>query len=133
MKIVLFVLLMAISASGATFDDFCVALGKAESSSNPKAYNSKERAIGLYQIRPAYFKDAQQFDRGLDGFKHSDCYNPQVAKRVVWAYFSRYEYTAMSKGDAETMARLHNSGPNWRNKLPSTNNYWTKIKIALTK
>ena len=91
MKRILVVLLMlSVTASAATFDQFCAALGKVESSGNPLAYNSKERAIGLYQIRPAYFKDAAEYDKELSRFSHKDCYNPQVAKRVVWAYLSRY-------------------------------------------
>ena len=121
------VFLMVLSCEAATFDQFCAALAKVESSGNPKAYNVKEKAIGLYQIRPAYFKDAQEYDKDLARFSHRDCYNPQVAKRVVWAYLSRY-----GAKDVESMARLHNAGPAWGSKMRATDGYWQKIKKNLT-
>ena len=52
------------------FDKFVGAIAKVESSNNPKAINKKENALGLYQIRPAYFKDAQESDKNLKEFNH---------------------------------------------------------------
>ena len=118
---------ITVSASGADFNDFCKALAKVESSGNPLAYNKAERAIGLLQIRPAYFKDAQAFDSELSRFSHKDCYNPQVAKRVVWAYMSKYEPTALKSNDFQVLARTHNGGCGFRKNLKLTNGYWSKV------
>lgn len=123
------------SVKAASFEDFTRALAKVESSNNPKAYNSGEKAIGLYQVRPGYFKDAQEFDRELMKYKHSDCFNPQIARRVVWSYMARYERKALENGNYEILARLHNGGCGWRTKTgkvkSNLDNYWAKIKSNL--
>jgi len=132
MKTFLLLLALCLSCSATPFDQFCSALGKVESGENPRALNSKERAIGIYQIRPAYFKDAKEFDKSLSTYSHKDCYDPAVAKMVVHAYLERYARHALSSGDFETLARLHNAGPGWAHKKSATNNYWEKIKKNLT-
>jgi len=110
---------------GASLDSFFDALGKVESSSNPKAINIKENALGMYQIRLAYFKDSR-----VPG-NHRGVFDPIFARKVCEAYFIRYERKAFNKRDFETLARLHNSGPFWRKKKQSTNSYWNKIKKNL--
>ena len=130
-NIILVILGMTVASHGADFNDFCKAVAKVESSGNPLAYNSKENAIGIYQIRSAYFKDAQNFDKELSRFTHKDCYNPEVAKRVVWAYMSRYESKALNNNDFQSMARAHNGGCGWRSKANLTNNYWSKVSKQL--
>lgn len=110
---------------GANLDSFFYALGKVESSSNPKAINIKENALGIYQIRLAYFKDSK-----VPG-EHERVFDPIFARKVCEAYFIRYEREAFNKRDFETLARLHNSGPFWRKKKQSTNSYWNKIKKNL--
>ena len=115
-----------LSIHAANMDDFLNALAKVESSNNPKAINKKENALGVYQIRAAYYKDSN-----IPG-KHIDVYNPIVAKKVVLSYFNRYEPKAVLNNDFETLARLHNAGPNHRKNKSSTNNYWSKIKKNLS-
>jgi len=110
---------------GANLDSFFYALGKVESSSNLKAINIKENALGMYQIRLAYFKDSK-----VPG-NHRGVFDPIFARKVCEAYFIRYEREAFNKRDFEILARLHNSGPFWREKKQSTNNYWNKIKKNL--
>ena len=61
----------------------------------------------------------------------ADCFDPVVARKVVRAYMQKYEAAAVRNKDWESLARLHNSGPNWRNKKKYTNKYWAKIKVAL--
>ena len=136
MKFTLFTLLLSVSTSlCSNFEDFAASLAQVESSNNPKAYNSKEIAIGIYQIRPGYFKDAREFDRDLAKYKHSDCYNPLVAKRVIYSYFARYESKALKNGDWEALARAHNGGCGWRTKTgkvkSNLDNYWTKVSKNL--
>jgi soluble lytic murein transglycosylase-like protein len=121
----IFALLFAISASAANLDPFFAALGKVESSGNPKAVNKKETALGIYQIRPAYFQDSK-----VKG-NHSQVFDPVFARQVCEAYFKRYAPEAYAKGDFESLARLHNSGPAFAKRKSLTNSYWSKIKKNL--
>lgn len=124
MKLLL-ILVLCFSAQAADLSRLFHAIAKVESSGNPKAVNRKENALGLYQIRPAYFRDAKI------GGKHSDVLDPKKAQEVVMAYFRKYEPEALQKGNLEALARLHNAGPNWRKKKSATNEYWNKVKKSL--
>ena len=121
----IFALLFAISASAANLDPFFAALGKVESSGNAKAVNKKENALGIYQIRAAYFKDSR-----VKG-NHEQVFNPVFARSVCEAYFKRYEPAAFASGDFETLARCHNGGCGWRKNKSATDSYWKKIKKNL--
>lgn len=121
----IFALLFAISANAANLDPLFAALAKVESSGNSKAVNKKETALGIYQIRPAYFKDAN-----VKG-NHEQVFDPVFARRVCEAYFKRYAPEAYAKGDFESLARLHNSGPAYLKRKSSTDGYWQKIKKNL--
>jgi hypothetical protein len=122
----LFVALVALGSSRRNYgtkEDLFRAMAQVESSGNPKAINAKETALGIYQIRPMYFLDA-----GVSG-PHTQVYDPAVARKVCERYFMRYEPKAFANNDIETLARLHNGGPNWRKK--NTDKYWNKIKKHL--
>ena len=121
----IFALLFAISASAANLDPFFAALAKVESSGTSKAVNKKETALGIYQIRPAYFKDAN-----VKG-NHEQVFDPVFARRVCEAYFKKYEKKAFDNGDFETLARCHNGGCGWRKNKSLTDGYWNKIKKNL--
>jgi len=125
MKKILASFILCFSIHAANFDGFLNALAKVESSNNPKAINKKENALGIYQIRAMYFKDS-----GVKA-KHNDVFNPQIARKVVLNYFNKYEPNAVKNNDFETLARLHNAGPNWRKNKNNTNVYWNKIKKNL--
>jgi hypothetical protein len=115
----------------ADFDDFLDALSWVESSHNDRAIGDGGRSIGRYQITKLYFIDAQKQEAGLGNNTWEDCFDPEVAKIVVRAYMSKYEPSAVRNKDWETLARLHNSGPDWRSKKYLTNKYWNKVKIRL--
>ena len=106
-------------------DKFFAALAGVESGGDALAVNKKEKALGIYQIRPAYFLDSN-----VKG-NHKDVFNPKIARKVAEAYFQRYEPKAFVKQDFETLARLHNSGPNWKKKMKATDGYWQKVKKNL--
>jgi len=114
-----------LSIHAANMDDFLNALAKVESSNNPKAINKKENALGIYQIRPAYFKDAN-----VKG-NHGQVFDPVFARSVCEAYFKKYEKKALDNGDFETLARCHNGGCGWRKNKSATDKYWQKIKKNL--
>jgi len=125
MKKIIVVLLLSVSAQAANLDGFFAALAKVESSGNAKAVNKKENALGIYQIRPAYFKDSR-----VKG-NHEQVFNPVFARSVCEAYFKRYEPAALASGDFETLARCHNGGNSWRRNKSATDKYWQKIKKNL--
>lgn len=127
MRNIVVFLLLSFSVSAANMDGFFAALAKVESSNSPRAFNKKENAIGIYQIRPAYYLDS-----GIKG-GHAICYDPVKARVVCEAYFRRYAPKAYASGDFETLARLHNSGPGYKNKREKTNEYWQKVKKNLDK
>lgn len=113
------------------FNQFLIILAKLESSNDPKAYKESEKAIGLYQIRPDYFADAQEFNKDLIKYRHSDCYNPEIAKKVVQSYILRY---SNSKIDSfETWAKMHNGGGRYwlvkkKNYQKNLDIYWGKFQ-----
>ena len=125
MRKIIVLVLLSFSVAGADLNKFLDAVAKVESSGNAKAINKKESAFGLYQIRPAYFKDS-----GVKA-KHSDVFRPEVARKVVLAYFQKYEPTALKNLDFETLARCHNGGCGWRKNKAATNGYWKKIQKNL--
>ena len=114
-----------LSIHAANMDNFLNALAKVESSNNPKAINKKENALGIYQIRPAYFQDSK-----VKG-NHSQVFDPVFARQVCEAYFKKYEKKALDNGDFETLARCHNGGCGWRKNKSATDSYWKKIKKNL--
>ena len=125
MKKIIVVLLLSVSAQAANLDGFFAALAKVESSGNAKAVNKKETALGIYQIRPAYFKDSR-----VKG-NNEQVFNLTFARGVCEAYFKRYAPEAYAKGDFEALARLHNAGPSFAKRKSATDGYWQKIKKNL--
>lgn len=114
----------AFSETNSNFETFLKILSKIESNNNPRAIGDNGRAIGIYQIHKNYFLDAQEVNKELKKYKYENCFDKEVSKKVVYSYIMRYE----PKGDLEAWARLHNSGPNWRNKKELTNKYWERFK-----
>lgn len=116
-----FVCFQVISAdlnNKSNFNSFLITLGKIESSNNPRAYNKKENAIGIYQIRLLYFKDAQRINPELKKYSHNDCYNPEISKLVVSAYILRYS----KQNNIENWAKCHNGGLNYYKKTGKVKN-----------
>ena len=114
-----------------SFEDFARAVAKVESGGNPKAIGDNGKARGILQIHEICFNDAKSFDKELNRFKYNDVFNPQVSKRVLWAYCAKYEKEALKNGNYEILARLWNSGPGWAKKKNKTNDYWMKVKSNL--
>jgi len=121
-------------AHSSQFSKFLDVLGQVESSNNPKAYNKKEKALGIYQIRPQYFKDAQDFNPKLKNYTHKDCFNPLISAWVVKSYMRRWEPKALKENDFETLARLHNGGCGFRNKTGQAkinlDKYWERFILV---
>ena len=128
------------------FDDLLQALADVESSNDPNAYNKREFAAGLYQIRPIYLKDVNRI-LGYPCFSLDDRYDPIRAAQMVFVYLSHYGRCM----NIAFLARIHNGGPDaWRNdpkwfvkhreytleeaeqKIANVKSYWIKIHFRLT-
>jgi hypothetical protein len=119
--IIIIALLCGAQAHGQS-DLLIKSLIQQESGGNDKAFNKKENAVGCLQIRPGYFKDAQEADPSLRDLKHEDCYDREVSIRVFKAYMKKHK----AKTD-EQFARRHNGGPKGDMK-DSTLPYWRSVK-----
>jgi len=106
-------------------DDLLRAIATVESNNDPNAFNAKEDAAGLYQIRPIYLADVNRL-LGYPRYKLADRYDPVLAKEMVVIYLRHYG----KNKSIEAMARIHNGGPRGYKKT-STLRYWQKIKRTM--
>lgn len=126
----LFFVSQACSQEHKDIDKFLAALSKVESYDNDNAVGDKGKALGRYQIHKAYWKDSK-----IPG-NYEQVVDPAYARKVVLAYFRRYAKDALTNGDWEILARIHNGGPSIMSRQGSkawdnTSAYWAKIKVAL--
>jgi len=89
------------------------------------------RSLGPFQISRPYWLDATEKRRDLRKQGYGSVARKDYAEQIVRLYFLRYERRAVLEKDYETLARLHNSGPNWRKKKHLTDRYWNKFKKEL--
>jgi hypothetical protein len=116
--------------SNATDDRFFKALHQVETSGRVgHIVGDNGKALGPLQIHRVYFQDASEFDPSL-GKNYNQVTNFDFAKRVVTAYLKRYVPSAVAKKDFETLARVHNGGPNGHKKQ-ATLKYWDKVRKNL--
>ena len=90
------------------------------------AKGDKGKSYGPYQIQKAYWQDAR-----MPGGWEQCLNDKEYSEEVMLRYFQRYEKKALENGDWETLARLHNSGPNWKKKKKATQAYWDKVQIIM--
>jgi len=108
-----------------------------ESGGNPNAYNRKEQAAGIAQIRPVCLRDVNRIARlrSLDErFTSTDRNNPTIARRMWALYLEHYgkAYARRTGRDptSEVYARIWNGGPEgWRK--AGTRRYWQRVRTAL--
>lgn len=108
----------------ATVDDLLDAIRKVETGGCPNngeyARGDNGQAIGPYQIHYQYWLDS-----GVKG-KYSDCNRLEYSRKVVKAYWKRYARSALLKGDLQTLARVHNGGPQGH-RHKATVKYWERV------
>lgn len=117
-------------------NDFLAALRLVETGGEPNngvgAVGDNGKALGPYQIWKAYYQDAVEYDPTLGDDQdesYERCLNDlEYSRKIVWAYVRRYGKTNSSMED---MARLHNSGPNWKKKIEKTDGYVKKFREKL--
>jgi hypothetical protein len=100
----------------------CVETGGCEDPS--KALGDNGLSLGPYQISTAYWQDAQEHED--IGGRYEDVCNEKYAEKIMMNYWDRYA----PDDSFETLARIHNGGPNGHRKS-STFGYWNKINREL--
>ena len=95
-----------------------------ESSHNPNAYNKKEKAIGVLQIRPIMVKEVNLYTNYK--LSHEDCWDKEKSIEAFIAFQNKFN----PQWDAERAAKLWNGGRKGYNKQ-STEKYWKKVKKRL--
>lgn len=86
-------------------------------------------AIGPYQIHFGYWLDAVAGDPAIRG-NYQDCRDRVYAERIITAYMRRYAPEAWRRGRAETIARIHNGGPQGARRA-ATLPYWQRVRDRL--
>ncbi len=89
-----------------------------------KAVGDGGRSLGPYQISRAYLADS-----GVRG-DWCRCRDQKYSEAVMLAYWKRHCPDALRKRDYETLARVHNGGPNGHRKA-ATMPYWNMVRGIL--
>ncbi len=128
---------LATTASAAPSDNLWTAMTRVESGGDARAYNRREKAAGIVQIRPTCLADVNRIARlrGLsERFALADRYNVAKSRRI-WAlyldhYGDAYRRTTGRDPTDQVFARIWNGGPKGYAKR-ATLKYWRRIVNAL--
>ncbi len=101
------------------------AICQVESGGDPNAYNEREQAAGIGQIRPILVRDVCRIV-GVDQFSLRDRFDPDKSKEMFGIYIHHYGYI----GSAEEAIRIWNGGPRGMQKQ-ATVKYWRKVQAAM--
>jgi hypothetical protein len=124
MKSILFLAAITV-ANAAPSAAFFTALHKVETSGRHGAIlGDNGAALGPLQIHRAYWRDS-----GVAG-RYEQCADLAYSRRVVAAYLQKFAPAAWAKGDALTLARVHNGGPSGHHKT-ATIAYANRVRRAM--
>ena len=110
------------SGVGVNYDRLLDAIAKVESDRGATSAN-------VYQLRRIYVRDVNRINGW--SIRYDDAIrDPSIAKRCIlayWRHYARsYERRTGRKATAETLARMHNGGPDgWRETV--TVRYWRRV------
>ncbi len=111
-----------------TLDELLDAIRQVESGGlkdgGRKAVGDGNKAIGPFQIHRPYWEDSK-----VPG-KYDDCREPAYARKVVLAYWKRYAPKSLEAVDVQSLARVHNGGPDGA-KQECTLAFWRKVEREL--
>lgn len=99
------------------------AVCQVESSGNPSAFNKKEKAYGIAQIRQCRLNDYEHHT-GIS-YKASQMVDSSLSRQVFYYY-------ALQLSDPQAIARCWNGGPQGLKKK-STLKYWRKVNAIIQK
>ncbi len=108
--------------------DIINAIIQVESSGNENAYNSKEDAVGVLQIRRCMVDDVNRILARMgssETYSYSDRWNRHLSIEMFDIFCTYYGLNT-----AEEMARCWNGGPRGINN-PYTIGYWNKVEEVL--
>lgn len=98
-----------------------------ESRHKPKAYNKREDAVGIVQIRKCVIIDVNKIILKAPVFVHDDAYEIQASQHIFFYYLSYWGKRANQRWKKpytmELYARIWNGGPNGHRRK-STDRYW---------
>jgi len=103
------------------------AIREVETGGHPDAADAKGdggRSLGPYQISKAYWKDS-----GVAG-RYQMVRKRAYAEKVMRAYWARHCPKALAQLDCQTLARIHNGGPNGARSRLSLR-YWHRVRGKL--
>lgn len=127
MKRLALLLALAATAHAAPPDSFWRALHVVETGGKRGAIvGDNGAALGPLQIHRRYWQDARVSGR------YEDCADLAYSIKVASSYLKKYAQKAWQSGDVETLARIHNGGPQG-DKKPATLHYADKVKRAAGK
>jgi len=116
-----------VRAMDATWAAVC----RVESDFDLAAYNPREQAAGIAQIRPICLVDANRIVCRLGGpvrtWTMADRYDPAKARAIFVTYVTYY---ARDNQSPEAWARIWNGGPGGMTK-PATLDYWRRVRAAM--
>ncbi len=110
-----------------SFDVFWKAICTVESNGNPRAFNKKENAKGIAQIRPIMIEDINRITES-DIFKHEHAYRENLSKTMFKIYVTHY----WPNGTYEQWAKSWNFGPTGPSN-PKAEKYWIKVQKVMQK
>lgn len=100
------------------YNELFNAISRVESGNNPFAYNSREQATGIVQIRPIKLKDFNRHTKKQ--YKIEEMFDPEKSKEVFIWHCQQFRNI-----DFETIARK------WNGSGDKTTEYWNKVKSEL--
>lgn len=114
-----------LAEAGVDYDRLLDAIAKVESDRGATSAN-------VYQLRRIYIRDVNRI-KGWS-VRYADAIrDPELAKRCIrayWRHYARdYERRTGRKATAETLARMHNGGPDGWSKA-ATARYWRRVSRA---
>lgn len=117
--------------------DLLDAIRQVESGGDCNAVGDGGKSLGAYQIGYAYFCDVYGNNAGWgnESSWRRTAKSDRLSRKTILRYWLRHERTALETGDFEALARVHNGGPNWRDKpepvKARTLAYWRKVKAEM--
>ena len=124
-------LICVLTTASPNTDALWLAVCIIESGGNPRAYNAREKAAGIAQIRPICLRDCNRI-AGYRRWTLADRYDPIKSREMFNIYVHHYAKRVPRKACTlmEARARIWNGGPTgW--KKPSTRAYWKRVQAQM--
>lgn len=127
----LLMLLATVGYADPLLDRLLPALEQQESRGDPYAYNARENAAGILQIRPIMVRDLNRL-AGYEKYHLDDRFKPAVARQMCREYLTHYSRPARlnKQPSLKDLARIWVGGPDGYKKA-SSKEYWDQVRKRL--